>query len=113
MDNLVNNNYLETFLLLKHVLIDTGTSKSIIKYSHMPNNIYNAKNKISNTYWQVNISNFLILYKVPLIFMFLEFCPTKESTYNFTISKMLSSNYDAIIRHDLLQALGIDILFSK
>ena len=31
MDNLINNNYLDIFLLLKCILIDTSASKSIIK----------------------------------------------------------------------------------
>ena len=43
IDNLVNNNYLEIFLLLRHVLKDNSTSKSVIKYSCVPNNIYNIK----------------------------------------------------------------------
>ena len=50
IDNLVNNNYLKTFKFLKYILIDTSASKSIIKHSCIPNNVYNVKNKVSNTY---------------------------------------------------------------
>ena len=58
IDKLVDNNYLETFLLLKHVLIDTSTSKSIIKHCFIPNNIYKTKKKVSNTYQKISGSNF-------------------------------------------------------
>ena len=64
INNLVNNNYLSIFKLLKRVLIDTSASKSAIKHSCMPNNIYNANKKISNIYWKINSSNFLMSHKV-------------------------------------------------
>jgi len=51
MDNLIDNNYLDVFLLLKFILIDTSVSKSIIKQHCMPNNVHNAKKKVSNTNW--------------------------------------------------------------
>ena len=50
INNLVNNNYLSIFKLLKRILIDTGASKSIIKCSYMSSNIYNANKKVSNIY---------------------------------------------------------------
>ena len=37
-DNLIDNNYLTIFKILKRVLINTGVSKSIIKRSCVPNN---------------------------------------------------------------------------
>ena len=63
MDKLIDNSYLETFLLSKYKLVDTDGSKSIIKHSCILNNIYKAKKKVSNTYWQINSSNFLTSHR--------------------------------------------------
>ena len=102
IDNLVNNNYLKTFKFLKYILIDTSASKSIIKHSCIPNNVYYANKKVSNTYWQTNSSNLLISHKVPLIFVFLEFCLIKEIMHNFAINETSTLNYKIIIRYNLL-----------
>ena len=79
----------------------------------MSNNIYNANKKVSNTYWCTNGGNFLTLYKVPLTFVFLEFCLTKEITHDFAVDETSSLTYNIIITHDLLHTLGMDVLSSK
>ena len=62
----------------------------------------------------MNSGNFLTSHKVPLTFASLEFCLTKEITHDFAINETSSSsNCETIVGRDLLQSLGIDILFSK
>ena len=43
IDNLVNNNYLSIYKLLKYVLIDTSTTKSVIKRSYVSNKLLRKK----------------------------------------------------------------------
>ena len=111
--NLIDNNYLNIFKILKRVLINTGASKLIIKRSYVPNNTCNTNKKVSNTYWRKNGGNFLTSHNMPLTFVFPEFCPMKEITYDFAVDETPGSTYDAIIRCDLLHTLGMDVLFSK
>ena len=73
----------------------------------------NIIEKANNTYWRTNGGNFLTSHKIPLTFVFAEFCPTKEIMHDFAVDETSSSIYDVIIMRDLLHTLGMDSLFSK
>ena len=55
-----------------------------------------------------------MLYEVELEFKLSKFCSTKEIKHSFAVDKTSNEHtYDVIISRDVLNQLGIDILYSN
>jgi predicted aspartyl protease len=85
------------------VLIDTGTSKMIVKYQHTHKLKHTKDYEEKPTYFQTTAGMFQTHAKAKIQFTLIE--------HVAHVAKDLS-NYDMIIGRDLLHELGIDVKFS-
>ena len=98
---------------LYRVLVDTGCSRSLVKLAKLPEGLFQDKRQVKETIWKTNAGMYTTKYEVPLNFTLPEFAPSKEIEFTLAVDDTeKSSKYDMIIGRDLLQALGMDILFS-
>jgi hypothetical protein len=79
----------------------------------LPKELFQNKCQVKETIWKTNAGMYTTKYEVPLNFTLPEFAPSKEIEFTLAVDDTeKSSKYDMIIGRDLLQALGMDILFS-
>ena len=105
--------HLANYKLLKHALIDIGASKSIIVAKNVPTNLLRHKHP-SNVLWNTNGGKFATSYEVELEFKLPKLCSTKEIKHSFVVDETGNKyTYDVIIGRDLLNQLGMDILYSN
>ena len=94
-------------------LIDTGSSRTIIKKKSLDNKLFEKCKFSKETIWRTNGGNFVTNYDAMLAFAMPEFAPSKEINWPVAVDETThATTYDMIIGCDLQQALGIDILYS-
>ena len=97
-----------------NVLLDTGSSKTLIKRKALSNAFFETHKLNKSTQWRTNTGTFNTKYEIPLTFTIPAFAPRKEITWKAQIdeTEMNLHGFDLIIGRDLLQALRMDIRFS-
>jgi hypothetical protein len=101
-------------ITLKNVLLDTGCTKTAIKVNCLPAEYFKLHQKPNRISWTTNSGNFVTKYDIPLTFSLIDFTPIREIEWVVAIDKTDSQScYDMIIRQDLQQSMGMDILFSS
>jgi hypothetical protein len=101
-------------ITLKNVLLDTGCTKTLIKVNCLPAKYFEMHRKPNQILWTTNSGDFVTKYDIPLTFSLIDFGHGWEIEWVVAIDKTDSqSHYEMIIGQDLLQAMGMDILFSS
>jgi hypothetical protein len=101
-------------ITLKNVLLDTGSTKNLIKVNCLPAKYFEMNQKQNNILWTTKSGNFVTKYDIPLTFSLIDFAPSHEIEWVVAVDKTDSQScYDMNIRQDLQQAMGMDILFSS
>ena len=89
------------------VLFDSGASGSFIDEGYCLNKEKSHKNfSTANGAYQTK-------YESEVFFTLPEFSDSKIVKWNFAVAKSEDIGYDMVIGRDLMESLGIDILFSK
>ena len=79
----------------------------------MPDNLLRHKQP-SDVLWNTNGGKFTTSHEVELEFKLPEFCATKDIKHSFAVDDTGNEHtYDVIIGRDLLNQIGMDILYSK
>ena len=105
--------HLTNYKLLQCALIKTGASKLIILAKNIPTNLLCHKQP-SDVLWNTNGSKFTMSHEVELEFKLPKLCSTKEIKHSFVVDETGNKyTYDVIIGRDLLNQLGMDILYSN
>jgi hypothetical protein len=92
-------------------LIDTGASKTIVKYQHTHKLKHSKDYEEKQTYFQTTVGTILTHAKAKIQFSLNEFFKKRLIEHVAHVAKDLS-NYDMIIGRDLLHELCIDAKFS-
>ena len=62
-------------ILLNKVLIDTGSTKTIIKRNSLPDQFFESQKQLNEVAWTTNAGKFVTKYDISLTFSFPEFAP--------------------------------------
>jgi hypothetical protein len=99
-------------ITLKNILLNTGCTKTLIKVNFLPAKYFEMHQKPKEILWTTNSGNFVTKYDIPLTFYLIDFTPSREIECVIAVDKTDSQScYNMIIRRDLQQAMGMDILF--
>jgi Retroviral aspartyl protease len=93
-------------------LIDTGASKTIVKYQHTHKFKHSKDYEEKSTYFQTTAGTFQTHAKAKIQFSLNEFFEKRLIEHVAHVANDLSS-YDMILGRDLLHELGIDMKFSS
>ena len=97
-----------------NILLDTGSSKTLVKRNVIDTAYFEKHKTLSTTHWRTNAGLFTTQNKLPITFSMPTFAPRKEITWIAQVDESIKSfhGFDLIIGRDLLNILGMDIKFS-
>ena len=95
------------------VLLDTGSSSSIISTKVAKYGVNIQKGKGNKVEWNTAAGSFSTTTMKQLVFQLPEFSSKKKIVHNFHVTQGMALTYDMIIGRDLLNELGIVVDFAQ
>jgi len=95
-----------------NVLVETGCSNTLINRRVIPLETYTNTKRHRPIRWSTNGGTFETQYELTVAFSLSEFNPHKQVEVTMSVNET-TNRYDMILGRDCLEAMGLDILFSR